>query len=129
MSAVARLLAPGVAIMNRLRYPQKFLLITLLFAIPLGLTMSLWLAELGGRIAFARKERRGLEYLAAARGVMEPLARLPALERLGAPAAARRLEDERARIAAAVRALHRVDGRLGDELGATDQWRALAPRA
>jgi hypothetical protein len=29
------LVAPAVALMNRLRYPQKFVLISLLFAIPL----------------------------------------------------------------------------------------------
>jgi hypothetical protein len=33
------LVAPAVALMNRLRYPQKFALIALLFAIPLGLMM------------------------------------------------------------------------------------------
>ena len=33
--------APAVAMMNRLKYPQKFAVITLLFVLPLGLVMSL----------------------------------------------------------------------------------------
>ena len=48
------LLAPGVALMNRLRYPQKFMLVSLFFVIPLGLIMYLWLAEIADRLAFAR---------------------------------------------------------------------------
>ena len=35
------LLAPAITVMNRLKYPQKFALISLLFALPLAL--------LGGR--------------------------------------------------------------------------------
>jgi len=33
------LAAPAVAVMNRLTYPRKFALISLLFALPLGLVM------------------------------------------------------------------------------------------
>ena len=52
------LLAPGVALMNRLRYPQKFALVSLVFALPLGLMMYLWLAEIGDGLAFAAQGAR-----------------------------------------------------------------------
>jgi methyl-accepting chemotaxis protein len=65
------LLRPAVRLMNRLRYARKFVLISLLFAAPLGLTLYLWLAELQQRIAFAEKERAGLAYVSAVHRVLE----------------------------------------------------------
>ena len=111
------LLAPGVALMNRLRYPQKFALVSLVFAIPLGLMMYLWLAEIGDRLAFARKERAGLEYVVAVRRLLEPLALTPlgfAPLGLGSPD-----------LAAAAAGVDVVDARLGSELQATETWQGL----
>ncbi len=103
------LLAPGVALMNRLRYPQKFTLVSLVFAIPLGLIMYLWLAEVGERLAFARKERAGVEYVVALQQLLEPLALAPQT-----PA-----------VEAAVQRVDAVDARLGADLQTTEAWHAL----
>jgi signal transduction histidine kinase/CheY-like chemotaxis protein/HPt (histidine-containing phosphotransfer) domain-containing protein len=100
-------LAPGVALMNRLRYPQKFGLISFVFAIPIGLMMYLWLAEIDDRLDFARKERAGLEYVVALRQLLEALA-------LGTPD-----------VAEAARGVDAVDARLGAELLATNAWHEL----
>src|SRR5262245_29894064 len=105
------LLAPGVALMNRLRYPQKFAFISLVFAIPLGLMMYLWLAEIGDRLEFARKERVGLEYVVGLRHVLEPLS-------LGRPNDAPELEH-------AARGVDTLNTRLGRELQAAEPWRTL----
>src|SRR5262247_860094 len=93
-------LTPGVSLMNRLHYPQKFALVSVVFALPLALMMYLWLAEIGDRLAFARKERAGLEYVVALRQLLEPLA-------LGSPD-----------LTEAARAAYAVDARLGRELQA-----------
>ncbi|RRR72559.1 MAG: response regulator [Candidatus Viridilinea halotolerans] len=50
---------------NRLRYPEKFLLISLLFLLPLAVTMGFMVAEQNVRIRFAQKEIAGTEYLHA----------------------------------------------------------------
>jgi hypothetical protein len=71
--AVNPLLWPAVWLMNQLRYPRKFTLTTGLLAIPLALTLLLWLAEIHERIAFAEKERTGLAYVSAVHGLLEPL--------------------------------------------------------
>ncbi len=111
------LLAPGVALMNRLRYPQKFAVVSLVFAIPLGLMIYLWLAEIGDRLAFARKERAGLEYVVALRGLLEPLALTPVgLAPLGLASPD---------LAAATNAVDIVDARLGSELQASESWQGL----
>jgi signal transduction histidine kinase/DNA-binding response OmpR family regulator len=115
------LLAPGVALMNRLRYPQKFVLVSLVFAVPLGLMMYLWLVEIGDQLAFAHKERAGLEYVVALRGLLEPLA-------LAAPATApprRGPASASFEVAAAVRRIQVVNARVGTLLGTTAVWEEL----
>ena len=57
------LFKPAIAIMNRLKYPQKFFLISLLFVLPLALVMNLLLSELDSRIEFTQKEIYGNAYL------------------------------------------------------------------
>src|SRR5262245_23253535 len=54
---------PGVALMNRLRYPRKFALISVLFILPLALVLALLLQEMNMRVVFTRKERVGTQYL------------------------------------------------------------------
>jgi len=58
-----RLIKPAIAVMNRLKYPQKFALISCLFILPLGLAMYLLISEIQSRIDFANKEKLGTLYL------------------------------------------------------------------
>lgn len=44
------LLSPAIAVMNRLKYPQKFALISLVFALPLALVMYFFISEINDRI-------------------------------------------------------------------------------
>jgi signal transduction histidine kinase/FixJ family two-component response regulator len=124
------LVAPAVALMNRLRYPQKFVLISLLFAIPLGLMMAFWLGEIEDRLAFARKERAGVEYVVALRALLEPLEIVQVLAgRDGADAAASlRLARERARLVDVAAAMDAVDARVGARLRTTELWQTLRAR-
>ena len=74
-----RFLAIGIRLMNRLRYPQKFALITCLFAVPLALLFYLWLVQIAARIDFTRQELAGLQYIVALRQLLEPLQRAQVL--------------------------------------------------
>jgi len=65
------LLAPAIAVMNRLKYPQKFALISLLFALPLALVMYFFVSEINDRIEFSRKEIEGDRYLRPLRHLLE----------------------------------------------------------
>ena len=122
--------APAVALMSRFRYPWKFALISLLLLLPLGLTLSLWLGEVQSRLDLAYREQRGLEYVVALRGTLEPLERT----RLGAPLGSTdptvvaALGRERERLTAAVALVDGADARLGAELGTTENWRVLRSR-
>jgi PAS domain S-box-containing protein len=70
---ISPLLSPAVAIMNRLTYPQKFALISLFFAIPLGAVMFLLISEINDRIQFSQKEITGSAYLRPLRKLLEHL--------------------------------------------------------
>src|SRR3954470_4835006 len=69
--AMSQVLSPAIALMNRLRYPQKFLLISLLFIAPLALVLALLIAEVNTKADFAQKEVAGTEYLRGVRRLLE----------------------------------------------------------
>ena len=67
----SRLLTPARAVLDRLKYPQKFALISLLFILPLGVVMTLLFSEVNDRINFARAEIGGARYLRPLRALQE----------------------------------------------------------
>ena len=60
---LAAIFRPSVWLMNRLKYPQKFILISGLFLLPLFLVMRLLILEMNDRIDFSQKEIYGDVYL------------------------------------------------------------------
>ncbi len=57
--------APAVGLMNRLTYPRKFLLISVLFALPLALVTVFLFGEINSSLDIARRQTEGLRYLTA----------------------------------------------------------------
>jgi serine phosphatase RsbU (regulator of sigma subunit) len=60
---VSRFFTPATDFMDRLKYPQKFALISVLFAAPLGVMMVLLFAQLQHQVTLSRRELQGTEYL------------------------------------------------------------------
>ncbi|MUT64656.1 methyl-accepting chemotaxis protein [Paenibacillus sp. NEAU-GSW1] len=56
-------LKPFTAIISRLKYAQKFLLLSVLFLIPLAMLLSIWLSELQEEITIAEEEQVGVAYI------------------------------------------------------------------
>jgi signal transduction histidine kinase len=54
--------APAVAVMNRLKYPQKFLLVGFALVLPLMILVSQYLAGINHDLEFTSKEQIGLIY-------------------------------------------------------------------
>jgi PAS domain S-box-containing protein len=120
--------APAIALMNRLKYPQKFALISLLFAIPLALLIILYLFEANARIAFAQKEIDGNVYLRPMRQLLEHTLQEELLAHdfvNGDQSVRAPLLEAQARIDADLQALADVDQRLGKRMGTTEQLAAL----
>jgi sigma-B regulation protein RsbU (phosphoserine phosphatase) len=105
--------------MDRLTYPRKFLLIFLLFALPLGMTLYLLVGEINNSIQFAQKEIAGARYLRPLRALQEQVAR----SRLTAAAYLAGQTDQRpevvriqASIQSAIKDLDKIETSLGGEL-------------
>ena len=122
------LLAPAIAVMNRLKYPQKFALISLLFTFPLALVMYLVISEIDDRINFAQKEIYGDAYLRPLRKVLE---HVPQARRLahayanGRVSIRPKLITKQAEIAEDLDALAAIDKDLGEVLKTANQFSVL----
>ncbi|MEZ2315193.1 SpoIIE family protein phosphatase [Microcoleus sp.] len=66
--------------MNRLSYPQKFILIGFLFALPLTLVIYLLISEINSQVNFAQKEIYGNEYLRPLRQLRQHIPQLQLLD-------------------------------------------------
>jgi sigma-B regulation protein RsbU (phosphoserine phosphatase) len=67
---MVRLFSPGIRLLNRLRYPQKFLLVSMLLVLPLILANGLLLSETMPRIEFLRLELAGSDYVERLRSLI-----------------------------------------------------------
>ena len=55
--------APALALMARLKYPQRFALITVLFLLPLCIALFMLVSKFNHDIDFAQREIQGTAYL------------------------------------------------------------------
>jgi sigma-B regulation protein RsbU (phosphoserine phosphatase) len=129
--------APAIALMNRLTYPQKFLIISMLFILPLTLVMYLLLTELSMRREFSQKELYGTTYLRPLRQVLEDILQSQlAVYRLAVgELTPQELGQQQARVAQSLEEVARVDQRLNRKLhtgarvhslrASWQQWQAL----
>ena len=125
-------LRPARQLMDRLTYPRKFLLIFLLFALPLGLTLHLLVGEINNSLGFAKKEISGVFYLRPLRGLQEEVAasRLIAAAYSSGRAIQRPdLVRAQAAIKSSLDELSRIDARLGQELDSTQKLGVLKENA
>ncbi|MGE4241887.1 response regulator [Ramlibacter sp.] len=128
----SRWLAPARRLMDRLTYPRKFVLIFILFALPLGLSLYLLVGEFDSSIRFARKEIAGAQFLRPLRAMQEEVAK----SRLAAAAVASGQSDQRpelvrvqAAMKTALRNLERADAEFGAELQTTLKLAVLKENA
>ncbi len=119
---------PATGLMNRLTYPQKFLLISLLFLLPLVVGLTILISLLNTDMAFARKELDGTAYLRPLRTLLAHTIEEQLLaERYFSgetnlePAVLAQHEQLKADLAA----LSAVEARLGPRLGTSVQYETL----
>lgn len=73
MRILWKLFNPASFLMNRLRYPYRFTLISLLFVIPLALTLFILLDQMNQNSLAIQKELSGTQYLRTLRTLLEHL--------------------------------------------------------
>lgn len=122
-----RFIKPAIAVMNRLKYPQKFALISCLFILPLSLVMYLLISEIQSRIDFARKEKIGNLYLRPLRQFWAAIPQLQALsDRSSTPKnSSSDLIPLKSEISTIISSLESVDRKTGKILVTTDKLQSL----
>lgn len=116
---------PAVAFLNRLRYPQKFLLVSCCFIIPLVMSLYLLISELNSQIRFAEKERLGVEYNCAVRRLIDDLQQHRGMASAllnGDQSFREKLTAKEAQIADDIGVIDGIDQRTGKLLKTNDQW-------
>ncbi|MFA5627730.1 MAG: methyl-accepting chemotaxis protein [Thiohalomonadaceae bacterium] len=119
---------PGIALLNRLRYPRKFFLIGVLFLTPLLLMGYFLIHEVSQRIAFMEQEKPGIEYIVQLRKIIQPLQQhrgLGAAVLSGNVDSRTELMQRQAIIDQEFAKLQQLDGRLGLRLNTEDRFSTL----
>jgi signal transduction histidine kinase/CheY-like chemotaxis protein len=119
------LFRPAVGLMNRLRYPQKFVLVGVVLLIPLVIVFMQYLASTNGNINFSSREKLGLRLAAP---LMDMLVHVhqhriaTAQSQAGDTTARQSLTDLRVKIEQDIKAIDRENLQIGQTLAIRDEW-------
>ncbi len=125
------LFAPAIALMNSLKYPQKFVLIGLLLLLPLVVVMRSYLQQVNGFVDFAAKEQLGLQYNQPLARFLQQVQQHSALNLVvlnGNIAFKDALKANEQSIATTVTQMDAVDKQLAAGLDLKDEWPTLKKR-
>ncbi len=122
------LFQPATRVMSRLKYPQKFLLIGLLFLLPLIVVMTQFLSKINEDIDFAAKERLGLIFNAPVMNFLQYVQQHASLKMAvlnGDRSFDAALAEAEQAADAAINAVDGVDRQYGDVLETNAAWAGI----
>lgn len=118
---------PAISVINQLKYPQKFVLISCIFIIPLSLMMYLLISEVQTRIDFATQEQLGTLYLRPLRQLYPKIYQAQLL--MANPNFSRedqtQLQQLKREITDQIEILETLDSKIGNQLLTTDLFKQL----
>jgi len=113
---MASLLAPSIAILNRLNFTWKFALIFVLYLIPVGYVVFISLTEHTNAIDQAELERNGVEYMTSLRPLFEHMAQTRGMTNAylnGNTGLQKKIRAKRSAVDKELAALRNVDAQFG----------------
>ncbi|UJF32842.1 methyl-accepting chemotaxis protein [Paenibacillus hexagrammi] len=122
------LLTPFTALMTRMKYAQKFVLISLLFLVPLGLLIGIWSKDLQNQIQDSKKELLGSAYIQGLMPLMLDIQQHRGLANgilNGDTASKTMLADKEKAIEASMARVAEMNAQNGDELQTATAWQAI----
>jgi PAS domain S-box-containing protein len=120
--------SPAIRLLNRLTFPRKFTLISLLFALPLAFVLFFLNARIQEQIRVAQLEIDGVEYLTplnALHGQLPDARSLADAYLEKQPFAIEHYPTQQTAVDSSMHKLEEVDARLGGRLGTTKRFRIL----
>src|SRR4030081_2270332 len=118
----AAVLKPARSLMGRLKYLEKFLLILVLFVLPLATVLYAYITDANAQIDFANSELSGTRYLRPLNALFADVLRARGASQR---AAAADLTTSQKAMTTARAAVAAVEAELGASLKTADQFRAL----
>lgn len=128
MISLKKILSLGMYLLNRMRYPQKFALIFLLFFIPITLLIYMTVTSITVEVNESENERIGIDYITSVRNFVQHLQQhrgLAATYLGGESGMKDQLSAKQADIALDIVAIDALDQQHGTSLGTTQQWQSL----
>ncbi|MGC5324750.1 methyl-accepting chemotaxis protein [Brevibacillus sp. SYSU BS000544] len=122
------LFKPAIALMNRLKYLEKFGIIFLVFLIPLAFFITNYIVQINGDLQNSKKEMAGLEYITGLRGMVQHIQQHRGMSNVylgGKNDAKEKVLDLRESIKKDVETIDQLDHRDGALLQATEKWQAI----
>lgn len=118
---------PGIGLMNRLNFPLKFGLISLLFALPLALVLVLFVLQTSSTIRDTQTERIGTAYLRPLRAMYEAVLQDRILEQAFQNGAipANTIVASRAELDRRYTELENAENAYGAVLGTSDRFQSV----
>ncbi|MDQ1657389.1 MAG: hypothetical protein QOD41_2472 [Cryptosporangiaceae bacterium] len=121
MLSARHLFRPAAALVGRLKYAQKFVVVGLVLLIPLGLVTQAYVGLQRSQIAFSAKERRGVSMIAPLIGLMSGVVQARHLSVTPA-------DDGALDLAPQIRRADSADHQLGSLLRTTAAWQTARQR-
>lgn len=119
---------PFLSIINRLKYGQKFLLITFLFLIPLTLLSWVWIRDVALEIHIAGEERTGVNYIRTVEPFIIDVQQHRGLANgllNGDTSVKSQLADVETHANGTMAAIDAVDAKYGVSWGTSERWKSL----
>ncbi len=119
---------PATILMNRLKYPQKFLLVGLLLLLPLILALTQFGVQADKDINFAANEQTGVAYITPLADFLKSVEQYLALQLASADSStsfADQLKAIQSTINDRIAAVDAVDQRLGSKFAVSADWQNL----
>lgn len=113
---------PALRLMGRLKYLEKFVLISLLFVLPLATVMYAYISDANAQIDFAASEMAGTRYLRPLNVVYQDVLRARYAVRRGAAA---ELTSVQQKLASDMQALAAAEAQLGSALKTAAAFKAV----
>lgn len=125
---VMKLFVPAIALMNRLKYLQKFGLIGLLCLMPIVISMYFLLTEIEKNIIFTEKERAGIEYYKPLKNFMGGVQQHQEMADTylnGEASFKEKVASQQSEIEKILKTVNEADMRYGDDLRTTEKWKDI----
>ncbi len=118
----------SIALINHIKQPQWFSLISLLFVLPFAVVMYYEISAVNGRIDFAKKERMGVEYIQSIVRLMQGFQQHRGMSYAylsGDTSFAESIKRKHIQLEDDIRVINSVEEKYGETLKTTERWNEL----